>query len=269
MRVDTPFSLRCLTGLVLVAACDNPSTEHAVPVVAQHAVPVVAEHAGPVGAEHAGPVGAEHAVPVGAEHAGAAPAAKKVETLAQVREDVSLPLAGLLGRPQAEVEAQLGASLGKGMDRRSCVRLVPERVFFACQYALRPYADKTGTFEEVLVAYEDGLATELTFDGLKAGSGPFDPQALLSAIGLSLPEPGKLSTPADKVQLWSWFNSLARLRVAGKEYRVELSVVESEWSRGRVSVIQNDRLTPEQTAKIVQPAGGAPVSASVSEPAPP
>ena len=236
MRVDTPFSLRCLVGLVLVAACDNPSTEHAVPVVAEHAVPVAA-----------------------------APAAKKVEVLARVREDVSLPLPKLLGRPQAEVEALLGASLGKGMDRRSCVRLVPERVFFACQYALRPYADKTGTFKEVLVAYEDGLATELTFDGLKAGSGPFDPQALLTAVGLSLPEPGKLSTPAAKVQLWSWFNSLARLRVSDKEYRVELSVVEGEWSRGRVSVIQNDRLTPEQTAKIVQPAGSAATSL-VSEP---
>ncbi len=250
MRVDTPFSLRCLVGLVLVAACDNPSTEHAVPVVAEHAVPVAAKD-----------------VPVVADPAPAkaAPAAK-VETVAQVREDVPLALPKLLGRPQAEVEAQLGASLGKGMDRRSCVRLVPERVFFACQYALRPYADKTGTFEEVLVAYEDGVATELTFDGLKAGTGPFDPQALLSAVGLSLPEPGKLSTPASKVQLWSWFNSLARLRVAGKEYRVELSVVEDDWKRGRLSVLQNDRLTPEQTAKIVAPAGGAPSSAPPAAP---
>ena len=37
-----------------------------------------------------------------------------------------------------------------------------------------------------------------------------------------MPESGELSNPRDKVRLWSWFNSLARLRVAGKEYRVEL-----------------------------------------------
>jgi len=237
VRVDTPFSLRCLVGLVLVAACDNPSAP-AVPVVAKDPVPVV----------------------VAPPPVKAAPAPKKVETLAQVREDVPLALPRLLGRPQAEVEALLGASLGKGMDRRSCVRLVPERVFFACQYALRPYADKTGTFEEVLVAYEDGVATELTFDGLKAGAGAFDPQTLLSTVGLTLPEPGKLSTPASKVQLWSWFNSLARLRVADREYRVEVSVVEDDWKRGRLSVLQNDRLTAEQTAKIVAPGGGAPTA---------
>ena len=249
MRVDTPFSMRCLVGCLLLTACgSNPSTEHAAPVVAEHAAPVVAEHAAPVVAEHAGP-------------AKAAPAAKKVETLAQVREDVPLALPKLLGHTQAEVEAQLGPSLGKGMDRPSCVRFVPRRVFFACKYATRPHADRTGTFEEVLVSYEDGVATELTFDGLKSGSGPFDPQVLLGAIGLTLPEPGKQSIPADKVRLWTWFNSLARLRIAGKEYRLEVSVVEDDWSRGRVTIYENDHLTPDQTARIVAPGG-----AQISEP---
>jgi hypothetical protein len=243
---------------MLVACGSGPSTEHAVPVVAEHAVPAAGQ-AVPVAAE----VTAEQAATRqagDADQAGAAPAAKTVETLAQVRDDVPLALPKLLGRSQAEIEAMFGAPVGKGMDRKSCVRFVPERVFFACKYALRPHADKTGTFEEVLVAYEDGVVTELTFDGLKAGSGPFDPQALLGAIGLTLPEPGKQSVPASKVRLWSWFNSLARLRIAGKEYRVEVSVVEEDWSRGRVTIYENDRLTPEQTAKIVPPAGGAAIS---------
>jgi hypothetical protein len=207
---------------------------------------------------------AEQAGPRQDAAATAAPAAKKVETVAQVREDVPLALPKLLGRTQAEFEAEFGAPKGKGMDRPSCVRFVPERVWFACKYALRAYADKTGTFEEVLVAYEEGVVTELTFDGLKSGSGPFDPQALLDAIGLTLPEPGKQSRPASEVQLWSWFNSRARLRVAGKEYRVEVSVVAEDWARARVTIHENDRLTPEQTAKVVPPAG-----AQVSEaPAP-
>lgn len=143
------------------------------------------------------------------------------------------------------------------MDRNSCVRFVPERVLFACKYALRVHTDKTGTFKELLVAYEDGVVTEPTFDGLKSGSGPFDPQVLLSAVGVTLPEPGKPSIPASKVRLWSWFNSLARLRIAGKEYRVEVSVVEEDWSRGRMTIYENDRLAPEQAARIVPPAGAA------------
>ena len=231
MRVDTLFSMRGLLGGLLLAACESgPSTEHAVPVVPEQAP------------------------------AKAAPAAKKVEAVAQVREDVPLALPRLLGRTQAELEAQFGAPKGKGMDRPSCVRFVPGRVFFACKYALRAYADPTGTFEEVQVAYEEGVVTELSFDGLKAGSGPFDPQALLGAIGLTLPEPGKQSKPTGEVRLWSWFNSLARLRIAGKEYRVEVSVVAEDWSRARVTIYENNRLTPEQTAKVVPPAGGPAIS---------
>ena len=68
------------------------------------------------------------------------------------------------------------------------------------------------------------------------------------------------------MRLWSWFNSLARLRISGNEYRVEVSVVEDDWSRGRVSVVQNDRLTPEQSAKILQPAGGPKVSEPPASP---
>jgi hypothetical protein len=209
----------------------------------------------PAAAAQAGPIVAGQAAPAASEKA--APAAKKVETLAQVREDVPLALPRLLGRTQAEFEAEFGAPTGKGMDRKSCARFVPERVFFACKYSLRAYNDRTGTFEELLVAYEDGVVTELTFDGLKSGSGPFDPQVLLGAIGLTLPEPGKQSTPASEVRLWSWFNSLARLRIAGKEYRVEVSVVAQDWSRARLTIYENDRLTPDQTARVVPPAGGA------------
>ena len=239
MRVDTLSSMCCVASVALLAACGSgPGPQQAVPAAADGGPAMPASHDSP-----------------------ASPAAAKTETLAQVSEDVPLALPKLLGHSPEEVTALLGESLGPGMDRGTCVRFTPKRVFFACEYALRPHADKTGTFNKVVVTYEDGLATEVAFDGLKAGSGPFDPKVLLSAIGLTLPESGELSNPRDKVRLWSWFNSLARLRVAGKEYRVELSVVEDDWSRARVSVMQNDHLTPAQQAKVLADDG-----AQASEP---
>jgi len=173
--------------------------------------------------------------------------------LAVIRDDVPLPLTKILGQPVADVQALLGEHLGKGMARDSCVRLVPDRTFFACKYALQSYADKTDNFRAVQVAFEDGVATEVAFDGWKHATGPFDPQALLTAVGLTLPEPGAESTPDANVRLWAWFNHIARLVIAGKQYRVELSVINDEWSRSRVEIVLNHPLTPEQKAKILPP----------------
>lgn len=183
----------------------------------------------------------------------AKPAAQAEPTLARVREDVPHPLTRFLGQPVDAVQSRLGQPLGKGMARETCVRFVPERVFFRCGYALQRYEDPTGTFAAVRVTYEDGVAAAVAFDGWKAGSGPFDPAALLQAIGLELPEPGKLERPDADVRLWTWFNHLARLRVNGRQYRVEMSVVGDDWSRSRVEVLLNDPLTDAQKAAVVPP----------------
>ena len=174
-------------------------------------------------------------------------------TLAQVREDMPLALTKLLGRPVAEVQAQLGEALGKGMARETCVRFVPERVFFTCKYAQQSYADKTANFAAVRVGYEDGVATAIAYDGWKGGTGVFTPEAGLAGVGLLLPEAGTPSSPADGVKLWSWFNSQARLKINGRQHRVEVSIIADDWARSRIEVLQNDPLTPEQQAKVREP----------------
>jgi hypothetical protein len=46
----------------------------------------------------------------------------------------------------------------------------------------------------------------------------------------------------------AWFNSQARLLIAGKQHRVEVSIIDDDWARSRVEVMLNDPLTPEQQA---------------------
>ncbi len=174
--------------------------------------------------------------------------------LAVVRDDVPLPLKSFLGAPIQSAEAQLLDPLGKGLTLGSCVRFVPDRVFFACKRARQRYGDKTGTFKAIRLEVEDGVVTTIGYEGLLSGSGPVSPEPVLAAIGLTLPEAPKLDSPAKDVRRWSWFNSSARLRLDGKEYRVEFSVVKDDWSRSRLDVVLNQPLTEEQKAKIVQPA---------------
>src|SRR5690606_4859841 len=135
-----------------------------------------------------------------------------------------LPITGLLGKTPPEVEAQLAEPLGKGMARRSCVRFVPDRVWFECQYAWQRYGDKTGTYAAVQVSYEDGVATGVAFEGIP-GEGPFDPKAALAKVGVRLPGEPRVSEPAPDTRVWSWFNDEARLLIHGKQYRVEVSSV--------------------------------------------
>lgn len=225
---------------LLVVACGGPSPRPSGPDLTKASTPQKAPEA------KATPTPTKPAEPA------KAPPVK----LAELRDDVPLPLKKILGQPVADVQALLGEHQGKGMARGTCVRFVPDRTFFACKYALQRYADKTDNFKAVQVGFEDGVATEVAFDGWKHATGPFDPQALLTAVGLTLPEPGEESTPDPNVRVWKWFNHIARLVIDKKQYRVELSVVEDEWSRSRVEILLNDPLTPEQTAKIQQPAPG-------------
>jgi hypothetical protein len=186
--------------------------------------------------------------------------AKAAAKLAEARDDVPLAPTKILGQPVADVQAQLGEHLTKGMMKNSCIRFVPERTFFTCKYALQRYKDKTGNFEALQIGYEDGKAVSVAYDGWKHATGPFTPEAMLAAVGLTLPEPGVESSPAPNVRLWSWFNNRARLVLGGKQYRVEVSVIDGEWARSRVEVILNDPLTSEQKAVII------PVGPKVSEP---
>jgi hypothetical protein len=248
VRIET---LNCLAFGLLLAACEgaNPSPAGGSPAASAPAAPV----AGPA-------VKAPAASVTGANTAGL--------TLAQVREDVPLPLTKLLGRPIAEVQAELGEPLDKGMMRKSCFRFAPARTHFTCRYALRTYADRTGNFKSVRVAYEDGVATAAAYDGWLHGSGAFTPEALLTAVGLTLPTSGKLQEPGPGVRLWTWFNGQARLMIAGKQHRVEVSIVDDDWSRSRLEVVMNHPLTPEQQALLVMVDGKAVNEAAPVEPAP-
>lgn len=247
MRVNTPTHpaqprrIHLAWGLALVCACGGAPTTQAAPTKVE-------------------PAKAEAVKPAPGEPAKAAPAAAP---LAAVRDDVPLPLAKLLGRPPQEVQAELGQHLTKGMARDTCVRFVPERTFFRCKFALQRYADRTDNFASVQVTYEDGVATGVAYQGWKKGAGPFTPEALLAAVGLTLPEPGKESSPAEGVKLWSWFNNRARLKIGERQYRVEVSARGDDWASSRVEVVLNDPLTPEQKAQVVE-AGGA----DISEPPP-
>ncbi len=191
------------------------------------------------------------------------------EPLATVRDDVPLPLPKMLGHFPADVETLLGEPLTKGSRSESCVRFVPKRVFFACESVSQTYADKTGAFRQVTVTYEDGVSTAVTFDGAR-GEGPFTADAALAAVGLTLPFPPTVSQPAPGVTLWSWFNGQARLRIEGKEYRVEASVVEDKRERSRIEVILNHPLSEMERSRVLPVAGKKPelTPEGVSAPAP-
>ena len=163
-----------------------------------------------------------------------------------------LPLGSLLGKSPQEVEPSLGEPKGKGMMKKSCVRFLPDRVFFECNYAWQRYADQSGTYEAVLVGYEDGKAASIAVEGIP-GEGAFDPKAALAKVGLELPEAPTRSEPTDEAKVWSWFNDKARLLVDGAQYRVEVSSVGDQWSTSKVEIILNQPLSAEQKAKIKQP----------------
>lgn len=176
-----------------------------------------------------------------------APDAKLGRTL-----DGPLPIAGLLGKPPAEVQAQLSEPLGKGMVRKSCVRFVPERTWFECQFATQRYGDKTGAYAAIGVEYQDGKSTAVAFEGPKRATGPFDARAALAYVGLELPGEPKVEKPEGDAVVYSWFNASARLRVDGRQYRVVVSTVGDDWARTKIEVILNDPLDEAERARIIE-----------------
>lgn len=176
-------------------------------------------------------------------------------TLGQLRTSEHIDLNLLVNKTPAEVEAALGAAKEVGTDRVSCVRFVPERVFFACEQEVRVYQHPP--FEQVRIEFEDGRAATVALSGLP-GEGPFNLEAALASVGVVLPEAPSHDNPAlgvggepgDVVDRWEWSNSRARLRVDGLEQRVRVSVVNSEYRRAKLEIINNNPLNPEQAARI-------------------
>ena len=184
-----------------------------------------------------------------------------------------IDLRQLVNKTIAEVDAVLGEPTGTGSDRVSCVRFVPERVFFACKQDIRVYAHPK--FETIRVEFEDERAAIVAVAGLP-GEGSFEPKAALALVGLELPgEPRHDNPPLDSfggggssevVDRWEWGNSRARLLIDGLEHRVRLTVVNGEWGRAKVEVINNNPLSPEQKERITLPRGEAPPSETVPPP---
>lgn len=178
--------------------------------------------------------------------------------LGRVRDDAPLPLLEMLGHAPPDVQKHLGEHLGKGGQRDSCVRYVPEtpggptlRTWFRCKHVWQRYADKTGTFTSIGVEYEDGRCTAIAMEGIP-GNGPFDPKKALERTGFDLPGDPKLHEPMPGVKVWGYFNNAARLRIADKEYRLEVSVVEDDWTRSKVEILLNHHLTDEERARVFQ-----------------
>lgn len=181
----------------------------------------------------------------------APPAEAAAGPLGRVLPDAPLPLLRILGATPAEAEAHFGPPIAKGGTKKSCIRFVPDRVFFACQFTWQRYSDATGTFGALEVHYEDGRATSIAFEELP-GEGALDPRGALAKVGLELPGEPQVDEPAPDVKRWSWFNSAARLLIGEQQYRVELSSVGGRWQSAKVEVTLNHPLTEAQRAKVVE-----------------
>lgn len=195
-------------------------------------------------------------------------AASDGTALGQLRTSEHIDLNLLVNKSPAEVEAVLGPPQETGSDRVSCVRFIPARVFFACQQEIRTYAKPP--FEQIRIEFEDGLAANVSLIGLP-GEGTFNLDAALASVGVVLPEAPAHDNPAlgiggepgDVVDRWEWSNSRARLRVDDLEHLVRVSVVNSEYRRAKLEIINNNPLSPEQAARI-KPVKGT--SVEVHEP---
>lgn len=183
-----------------------------------------------------------------------------------------IDLRQIVNQTPEQVDAVLGQPIDTGSDRVSCVRFVPERVFFACEQQIRIYAHPQ--FESIRVEFEDGRAATVALAGLP-GEGSFDPQQALATVGLELPgEPRHDNPPitsmagdgsTDTVDRWEWGNSRARLLIDGLEHRVRLTAINGEWRRAKLELINNNPLSDEQKQRIKLPRGAEP--ASETEPA--
>lgn len=206
------------------------------------------------GADGKPAAGGAGATPVGHEVSGPA-AANDGTSLGQLVANELINLNAIVNKTPAEVDAELGPPKNTGSDRISCVRFVPERVFFACEQEIRIYEHPK--FESVRVEFEDGRAATVALAGLP-GEGAFNPDAALALVGVRLPDGPRHDNPSlgmggdseAVVDRWEWSNTRARLLVDGLQFRVRLSVVNGEWSRAKFELINNNPLDADQQARI-------------------
>lgn len=176
---------------------------------------------------------------------------KSDQPMGKVAETAPIPIGELLGKSTEEVEKTLGEATEKSSSRISCVRFLPDRVFFSCEEELRRYEDKTGTATGIAVDYEDGVAASIALTGL-VGEGDFTPQAALALVGLELPGTSRTANPKENVTVWDYWNGEARLVIGGKQHRVQVSVIDGEWPRSKVEVLVNHPLTEDEKSRVKQ-----------------
>lgn len=171
----------------------------------------------------------------------------------RVLADAPIALGSVLGHAPADAEKVLGEPIETGSNRISCVRFLPERVFFACEQEARAYTDRSGKLEGIRVEYEDGKAASISMTGL-VGEGEFSPEKALAIAGLELPGEYRTIEPQAGVKVWDYWNTEARLVLDGKQYRVQVSVIDGEWPRSKVEVMINHPLSDDEKSRI-KPAG--------------
>jgi hypothetical protein len=186
-------------------------------------------------------------------------------SLGQIAATDRINLNAIINKSPEDVDAILGEPKHTGSDRISCVRFVPERVFFACEQEIHVYDHPE--FEQIRVEFEDGKAAVVAVSGLP-GEGAFSPEAALELVGVTVPGTPFHDNPAlgdgqagDVVDRWEWSNANARLLIDDMQHRVRLSVVNGEWKRAKVEIINNNPLDEDQQTRIKLPRGSeAPAS---------
>lgn len=169
--------------------------------------------------------------------------------MGRVLPDAPIPLGEVLGKSPDDAEKVLGEPIETGSSRISCVRFLPDRIFFSCQQEARTYADHSGKVEGIKVEYEDGKAASVALTGL-VGEGDFSPEQALTVAGLELPGEYRTIQPKPEVKVWDYWNGEARLLIDDKQYRVQVSTVNGEWPRSKVEVMINHPLTEDEKSRV-------------------
>lgn len=169
----------------------------------------------------------------------------------KVLPNAPLDLLGIIGGDPKTAESHLGDPIAKGMMKESCLRFVPDKTWFKCEWVWQRYADKTSTYAAIEVTYEDGKAVSVTMEKIP-GKGEFDPKIALGLAGLELPGTPKVTEPGEDAKVWSYFNSEAQLVIHGRQYRVRVSAIGGRWETSKVEVILNDPLSPDEKSRVFE-----------------
>ena len=183
---------------------------------------------------------------------------------AQLLSNEVLDLGAVLAKSPEQAETVLGKFTRQTERESSCVRFVPDRVFYRCKHDIRTYDHpKLGM---LVIDYQDGRAAEIQLSGLP-GTGAFSYDAALGTVGLVLPgEPHHSNPPAGNapqgttIDTWDWSNGKARLLAEGRQFRVRVSVVDDDWARSKVELLDNTPLTDQEKTRIMPVKGDSPVS---------